>query len=150
MAIRRINVDIVKLANGIIPGTKEGDHLLSFPGGVQFIVPQDVIDNLDPANDPLNVPVPAARTTALPTIKIIDVEGSASEDIESGDVAAIDPEKDITTKVCNECGASVKHVMPSGKCYACARVKCPTCKAEASRAEMIGQYCPKCLPRNRG
>lgn len=138
--IRRINVDILKLANGIIPGTKEGDHLLSFPGGVQFIVPQDVIDNLDPDSDdsriihPITTPRPASRPAPIR-------QPSAEDDR---------PEKeDLDTRICNECGAETKQVMPSGRCYKCASVRCPTCKAEVKRADMIGQYCPTCLPRGR-
>ncbi len=140
MAVRAMMVDIVKLANGIIPGTKEGDHLLSFPGGVQFIVPQAVIDNLDPAKDdePITT-TPQRKPTARPQAPI---RQPSTEDDR--------PEKeDLDTRICNECGKETKQVMPSGRCYECATVRCPTCRSEVRRADMIGQYCPTCLPRGR-
>lgn len=143
MAIRMMKVDILKLAAGIIPGTKEGDHILSFPGGVQFVVPQSVIDNLDPESD--NEPVlvvtqgPTSAKPLPPAPVVRDVR--AYEDPE-------EPNKeDLSTRICIECGTRTKRIMPSGKCYNCSRVKCPTCESEATRAEMIGTYCPKCLPR---
>jgi hypothetical protein len=52
---------------------------------------------------------------------------------------------DLVTKVCISCGVSSKNVMPSGKCFNCAVVKCPTCGHPAKRADMSGQYCPACL-----
>lgn len=148
MAIKAMMVDILKLANGIIPGTKEGDHLVSFPGGVQFIVPQEVIDNMNPAApetdniNPVRVERIVRKTNPRHDHPQPEVEGEVDED-----GAPIDPERDITSRVCIECGRTVKQTMPSGKCYACADVKCPTCGAAAKRADMTGQYCPNCLKR---
>ncbi len=139
--IRVMKVDIVKLADGIMPGTKEGDHLLSFPGGVQFIVPQSVIDNLDPENDETPNPLPVGPVVMKPNPNRFNV--MVPEPTEK------QPE-DLTTRICIECGNSSKHIMPSGRCHQCAQVKCPTCSAPVKRADMMGQYCPTCLPRNKG
>jgi hypothetical protein len=117
-------------------GVETGNILVSFPGGHQMVLPADVIAGIVQAQPPAVERKPQALNTAPRPPADIPPD--------------YDPDKDTKVRVCVECGVSTDKIMPSGKCFSCAKVKCPTCGAPAARADMMGQYCPSCLPRNKG
>lgn len=148
--IKNINLDIVRLNPEFFPGAKEGDSLVSFPGGFQILVPSVVMDAIEAAENRMGNPAGnPKKPEPKATPKAPAVKQKQAQILEDAVNAAVHPEQeeDLKTKICIECGVSTKNVMPSGRCFSCATVRCPTCKAETTRAEMIGQYCPSCLKR---
>lgn len=129
----RIEIDAFQLSPALAAELKkpEGSILVSFPGGYQQVFPAEVMVGI--LESPPPPPPPArARQQALP------------DDLP----ADYDPSEDTKVKVCIECGRSTDKIMPSGRCYHCATVKCPTCGAPTKRDQMMGQYCPSCLHRH--
>jgi hypothetical protein len=123
-------------------------YVVKWPGGLVETIPGERFLQMFPPAEISADKVPLANllmrqkevvgvTPMPPHLPQDDPAYPASEDA---------PEKDdIITKVCISCGMSSRNIMPSGKCFNCAIVKCPTCGHPTKRAEMSGNYCPICL-----
>lgn len=142
--LARIDIDIVKVLRD---NEGELESLVLFPGGYQLRLPEIVFDTILEEIQAGKIPSPYPKATPEPK-RPVPFADPAPISTPTNVPDPVDAAEDTKTRVCIECKESVTKVMPSGRCYSCALVRCPTCKGEAKAADMIaGQYCPKCLPR---
>lgn len=128
-----IEIDAIELSPQMAEVLKvePGTIMVSFPGGFQQLMPATVLAAIISKLPDVLTPLPAS----------IPPQPDRPED------EAQTPFDDLKTRVCIECGASSANIMPSGKCFRCATVICPTCGSHHKRDQMVGQYCPTCLNR---
>jgi hypothetical protein len=132
-----IEIDAIELSPQMaeVLNVEPGTIMVSFPGGFQQLMPATVLAAI--------INKRQERQEALPTPRPASIPPQPDRPEEDGPP----PPEDLKTRVCIECGASSANIMPSGKCFKCSTVKCPTCGAHHKRDQMVGQYCPTCLGR---
>ncbi len=113
-------------------------YVVRWPGGLVETIPGERFLQMFP--HPIE-PTPSNRAEPKVVVGVTPVQPQVQDDPPVVDEHG----EDRVTKICIECGASVRKVMPSGKCWNCATVRCPTCGQPARAADMAGQYCPACL-----